>query len=177
MMMRMLEAGGMPLIADNVRIADEDNPRGYYEFEPAKQTRHDASWLRAAPGRAVKMVYRLLYDLPQDYAYRVVFMRRNLEEVLASQRTMLERQGNTDTSPHRQPVDDEQMAMLFAGELEKFERWVARQPNFSVHEANYNDLLGNPRRQAKRVNRFLGKRLDARAMARVVDASLYRNRS
>src|SRR5690242_7444054 len=89
MMMRMLEHGGIPVLTDRVRTADDDNPNGYYEFEAVKQTRKDPSWLAGREGKAVKMVYRLLYDLPADRNYRVLFMRRKLEEVLASQRTML----------------------------------------------------------------------------------------
>ena len=91
MMMRMLEQGGLPVLIDGVRTADDDNPNGYYEFEAVKQTREDASWLEGSEGKAVKMVYRLLYDLPPDRAYRVLFMTRNLDEVLASQRVMLTR--------------------------------------------------------------------------------------
>ena len=93
MMMRMLEAGGMPVITDNLRTADDDNPRGYFEFEPAKKTKDDPSWLNAAEGKAVKMIYKLLYDLPDRLEYRVLIMRRNMQEVLTSQRKMLDRMG------------------------------------------------------------------------------------
>lgn len=93
LVMQMLRAGGMTLLTDRVRPPDEDNPRGYYEFEPVKQTASDPAWLKAAQGKAVKMVFRLLVDLPPDYAYRVVLMTRKLEEVLASQRVMLARSG------------------------------------------------------------------------------------
>jgi hypothetical protein len=172
MMMRMLEAGGLPVIIDGVRQADEDNPRGYYEFEPAKRTREDASWLKTAGGRVVKMVYRLLYDLPGDYRYRVVFMRRNIEEVLASQKKMLHRSGREGGG-----IDDAQMAALFAKELEKFAAWIARQPNFSIHDVSYNDLLSEPMRHLLEIDRFLGNRLDVEAMARVVEPGLYRNRT
>src|SRR5215471_15035568 len=98
MMMRMLEMGGMPVIIDQVRQPDVDNPRGYYEFEPAKKTKTDTSWLNHAPGKAVKMVYRLLYDLPSKFTFRVLFMQRKLDEVLVSQRTLLVRQGNFDNA-------------------------------------------------------------------------------
>ena len=91
MMMQMLHAGGIPAVTDNIRLADKDNERGYYELEAVKRTKDDASWLRDAPGKAVKVIYLLLYDLPTDYTYRVIFMNRNLDEVLASQRAMLER--------------------------------------------------------------------------------------
>lgn len=93
MMMRMLEAGGLPVLVDGRRGADIDNPNGYYEFEPVKETRTDASWVEGARGRAVKMVYRLLYDVPAEFRYRVLFMRRDLGEILASQRKMLTRHG------------------------------------------------------------------------------------
>src|SRR5437868_1127771 len=104
MMMRMLEAGGMPVLTDKVRSADEDNPNGYFEFEAVKRTKQDASWLDDSGGRAVKMVYRLLYDLPVNRNYRVLFMRRNLKEVLASQREMLRRK-----DPDADAADDGQM--------------------------------------------------------------------
>jgi len=45
MMMKILEAGGIPVLADHIRSADIDNPNGYYEFEPVKSTDEDASWL------------------------------------------------------------------------------------------------------------------------------------
>src|SRR5262245_41311102 len=93
LMMQMLAAGGMAVLTDELRGPDPDNPRGYYEFEPVKRTRHDPSWLVGAPGKAVKLVHLLLYDLPAEYSYRVIFMKRRLSEVLASQRAMLDRQG------------------------------------------------------------------------------------
>ena len=93
MMMQVIEAGGIPALTDNPRARDEDNPQGYYEFEPVKQTRDDPSWVPGARGKVVKMVYRLLYDLPGDQDYRVIFMRRNIDEVLTSQKKMLQRSG------------------------------------------------------------------------------------
>ena len=38
MMMKMLEAGGMQILTDNLRTADENNPKGYYEYERVKIT-------------------------------------------------------------------------------------------------------------------------------------------
>ena len=98
MMMQMLEAGGVLVYTDNVRRADEDNQRGYFELEAVKRTKDDKAWLREASGKAVKMIYQLLYDLPPDYDYRVVFMQRDLDEVLASQRSMLERRSEKGAS-------------------------------------------------------------------------------
>src|SRR5262245_20267166 len=93
LMMQMLDRGGIPAVTDRLRAADEDNPRGYYEFEAVKRTKQDASWLPAARGRAVKLVSSLLYDLPNSEAYRVLFMQRDMDEVLESQEKMLARLG------------------------------------------------------------------------------------
>lgn len=172
MMMRMLEAGGMPVIADHERKADIDNPRGYYEFEPAKRTKQDPSWLTTANGKAVKMVYQLLYDLPAGYEYRVLFMSRKMDEVLASQRKMLERLGKAEN-----PVSDEQMARLFRAQLDKFRAWIAAQPHFQMIDVVYHELVAQPRRGATTIDAFLGGGLDVAAMCEVVEPALYRNRA
>lgn len=171
MMMRMLEAGGLPVMTDRLREADDDNPRGYYEFEPVKKTKDDSSWVQQARGKAVKMVYRLLYDLPEGYAYRVLFMRRRMEEVMASQKKMLERQGNSSD-----PISDEQMARLFRTQLEEFHRWIRGQSNFHLMEVDYNEMLENPANQVGQINAFLGSGLDVKSMCGVVEPALYRNR-
>jgi hypothetical protein len=171
MMMRMLERGGMKVLMDQNRPPDEDNPRGYYEYEAVKKTKENNEWLTGSEGCAVKMVYRLLYDLPQDRTYRVLFMRRKLEEVLASQRTMLERNGGTNDA-----ASDEQMARLFIAELSAFGKWVAQQQHIHMIDVDYNRILSEPRGELERVTSFLGVDLDVDAMVDVVDESLYRNR-
>jgi hypothetical protein len=170
MMMRMLEQGGLAVLTDHVRTPDDDNPNGYYEFEAVKQTKEDASWLAGSEGKAVKMVYRLLYDLPADRTYRVLFMRRNLDEILASQRVMLQRHGMADG------VKEEQMAALFRAEIDSFYKWVGRQSHIELIDVDYNRIVENPRREITRINEFLNGSLDEDAMAAVVDDSLYRNR-
>jgi hypothetical protein len=170
MMMRMLELGGLPVLTDQVRTPDDDNPNGYYEFEAVKQTKEDAGWLDGSEGKAVKMVYRLLYDLPADRSYKVLFMRRKLEEVLASQKVMLERHGMADG------VKEDQMAALFRAEIDAFYKWVADQSHIELIDVDYNRMQENPKGEAARVNEFLGGALNEEAMVAVVDQSLYRNR-
>jgi hypothetical protein len=172
MMMRMLDLGGMPVLIDHVRTADDDNPKGYYEFEAVKRTKEDATWLEGSAGRAVKMVYRLLYDLPKDRSYRVLFMTRKLEEVLASQRTMLNRKGSGNDS-----ISDQQMESLFRRELQLFYDWVPQQQHIEMINVDYNRIQQDPRAELRRVHEFLGRTLDVAAMASVVDATLYRNRA
>ena len=171
MMMRMLEAGGLELLSDFVRAADEDNPKGYYEYERVKQIEDDKAWLEDARGKAVKMITALLKHLPPAYRYEVVFMRRDLGEVLASQRRMLVRRGEpTETVP------DERMAELFKRHLDEVEAWVAGQPNMTVLYVEYRDVLEDAAGQARRVSEFLSCALDVGAMASIVDRSLYRQR-
>ena len=171
MMMRMLEAGGLPAITDAVRAADVDNPRGYYEFEPAKKTKEDASWLEGADGKGVKMVYQLLYDLPSDRSYRVLFMRRAIEEVLDSQRAMLSRLGRDDGG-----IPDQKMAALFRSQLSKFDAWALGQSHLTRLDVDYNRMVADPRPSAESVVEFLGGGLDVEAMVAVVEPGLYRNR-
>jgi len=99
LMMRMLDAGGVPAVTDRIRTADDDNPRGYFELEAVKRTKQDPSWLDDAPGKAVKVISQLLCELPPDRAYKVIVMRRKLGEVSAAQKTMLEGR----RSPWRSP--------------------------------------------------------------------------
>ncbi len=172
LMMAALEAGGLPVLTDGVRAADEDNPRGYYEYEPVKRTREDPSWVDLARGRAVKVVYRLLFDLPVDREYRVLFMKRRLAEVLASQDRMLERR-----SQAVEPMDLERFTRLFGAEVERARAWLAARPNFRVLEVDFNRMIGEPAPALESVSAFLGGGLDVREMARVVDPALYRQRT
>ncbi|MBL7215517.1 MAG: sulfotransferase family protein [Phycisphaerae bacterium] len=172
MMMKAIHAGGIEPIIDHVRRADEDNPKGYYEFEPAKKTKEDPSWLARTPDKVVKMVYRLLYDLPAGYDYRVVFMQRDLTEVLASQRKMLDRSGKGGSA-----IPDEKMAMLFSSELEKCDHWLAKQANFKVLYINHRDMIHHPQAQCEKINNFLDGGLNVQLMAKTVDPTLYRNRN
>ncbi len=171
LMMQMLEAGGLVPLTDLIRQPDEDNPRGYYEFEPVKQVADDSSWVPEARGKVVKMVYRLLSDLPAGYSYRVVFMRRNLEEVIASQDKMLGRQGKTDGGLTR-----EQLLQAYRRELQRMDDWLQGRPNFSVLYVDHADVLNEPDRIARELNEFLGGNLNVEGMRAVPDPSLHRQK-
>lgn len=169
LMMQMLDRGGMPVITDHIRAADPDNPRGYYEFERVKKLKEDASWIAEARGKAFKMVSQLLYELPSSEKYRIVFMERDMDEMILSQEKMLARL-NKPAAPR------DRIRRAFASHLERLREWLARQPNMAVLDVSYNDLMGRPAEQAARVAAFLGGRVDVEEMARSVDPSLYRNR-
>ena len=171
MMMKMLEAGGLPPLKDDWRRPDDDNPGGYYEFERVKKIKDDTSWLDEANGKAVKMVSRLLVYLPQDRAYKVVFMRRKTGEMLRSQRAMLERSGENSND-----VDDETMQRLFESHLEDIDHWINARPNVESLYVWYHEVLGQTEETARKVNDFLGIDLNIELMTATVDQSLYRNR-
>jgi len=171
LMMMMLEAGGIPVLTDHIRTADADNPKGYYEFERVKAIERDQAWLKEANGKAVKMISALLKHLPQDYTYRIIFMRRAMEEILASQRQMLIRRGEpTDTT------SDERIAELSNEHLQRVATWIDDQPNIDVLYVNYNKILKDPLAQARRVAEFVDMDLNVEKMTQVVDPSLYRQR-
>jgi hypothetical protein len=173
MTMKMLAAGGLELVTDEVRTADEDNPKGYFEDERIKSLGEmaDRSWLRGARGKVIKVVSPLLQHLPPDNRYRVVFMRRNLREVLASQAKMLDRRGEASETP------DEALLERYRAHLEKVMFQLRFRPNFEALYVDYRDVLQRPEEQARRINGFLGGALDVERMAEVVDPDLYRNRA
>jgi len=178
MMMRMLDAGGLPPVIDNLRTADTDNPEGYYEFERVKQLdRGDTAWLATAQGRSVKVISALLQHLPATYDYNVIFVERHMPEILASQRKMLaHRQDANLIDEDKAAVDDAQMTVLFEKHLRAIRQWMAQQPNVAVLYIHYSDLLREPTVQAAKINQFLGNSLDVEKMAAVIDPALYRNR-
>ncbi len=173
MMMRMLEAGGVDPLEDGVRTADISNPKGYFEFEPVKDleaARGDVPWLPEARGKAVKIISFLLTWLPEDFNYQVIFMQRDLDEVLASQQQMLVRRGEgADASGASREV--------FQSHLAQVERFMAVRPCFQTLYVPYREAVATPEATAVAVARFLGRPMDTAAMAKAVEASLYRNRA
>lgn len=172
MMMRLLEAGGMPLLTDNLRLANADNPGGYYEYEPVKSLKEESGWVEGARGRAVKVIYKLVYDLPPGIPYRILFLTRDLAEVVASQEKMLERNGTTAGG-----VPAEVMIQLFQSEILAFRDWVSVQPGIRLLPVDYAEMIARPEPNLRAIGEFLDRDFDIAAMARVVDPDLYRNRA
>ena len=169
-MMRMLAQGGAPILADEERTADSDNPRGYYELEAVKGTARDASWVSQAPGRVVKVISSLLPHLPAEHEYRVVMMRRKLDQVVASQRAMLAR-----IAPDADQGDDGARRAL-ADHLVEFESWLETAKHMRVLGVSYERVLSEPVPQIERIVQFLELPLDVTAMARAVEPGLQRQR-
>jgi hypothetical protein len=172
MLMQMLTAGGLTAVTDENRTADDDNPRGYFEYERVKELERDTSWLPEARGQAVKIITALLQHLPADHDYKVILVHRELSEVLASQRTMLERRG------HPSPQSgDARMADLFTTHLAKIERFVENHPTMTLCRVEHRNGLENPLSLAASLNAFIGGNLDEPAMARAIDPTLHRQKA
>lgn len=171
MMMQMLNAGGIPSLTDGLRSPDDDNPKGYYELEAVKKTKQDFSWLADAAGTSVKVVHLLLRELPLNRKYRIVFMKRHLEEVLASQAAMLERRNEKGAN-----LTPDRLAKAYQQQLDKLDQWIADQACMEVLYVAYHDVVADPNAQAVRINEFLGGQLDVDSMAAVSDSMLYRQR-
>ena len=172
MLMRMLEAGGIGAVTDRERKADEDNPLGYYELEAVKRLPESSEWIASASGRAVKVVSALVVKLPPAVPYRVLFLEREIREVLASQRRMLERRGEpTDRVP------DAEMAAMFGRHVASVLERLSARDDMRVMRVTHSDVLTDPMSAAARMEEFLGGGLDRAAMAASVDTKLWRQRS
>lgn len=172
MAMQMIQAGGVEVMTDSIRTADGDNPHGYLELERVKDLRNDKSWLDDAHGKAVKIIHLLLTQLPLDREYRVIFMRRDLREVVKSQGVMLERSGRKGAV-----ITPERLMATFESQLKSVDSWLASHANFKVLSLDHSVCLADSPRAAALINAFVGGHLDEGAMVRAVDPALYRNRA
>lgn len=169
--MKILAEGGLPVVTDHFRRADTDNPNGYFELEAVKKmSEGEVAWLAEAGGKAVKVISALLEHLPQAYFYRIIFMEREIQEILASQRKML---ANRD---EELKSNDGEVAKQFQRHLSTLRPWLARQPNMEVLYVSYNALISNPDPFCRRLIEFTGVALDLDRMLSVPDKELYRNR-
>ncbi len=173
MMMQMLEAGGIPLLTDGIRSADEDNQRGYYEYEPIKNLQADSSCFANAIGKGVKIVVPLLGCVlhRKDIPIRVVFMDRDLDEVINSQRTMLARKEKQGAA-----LLDNRLWQVFNRQLNQTRNALSAR-KVPVLYVSHSECISNPHSVAMQLNDFLGGDLDIKAIASCVDPALYRHRN
>jgi hypothetical protein len=171
-MMQMLRAGGMPILTDDVRAADPDNPRGYYEWERVKCLPQKPECLAEAEGKAVKIISQLLFALPSDHDYRIIFIERPVAEVIASQAEMIRRRGTTGAT-----VGKAALIGALRAHLAQVNAWLDRLSGARVLRIDYHAVLRQPREAAEGIQQFLDFVLDTEAMERQVDLSLYRQRA
>ncbi len=172
MMMKMLAEGGLEVLTDSIRTADEDNPNGYFELEVVKQlTEGQKDWLAGADHRLVKVISALLEHLPPEHTYKILFMERQIAEILASQKKMLARRNETST------IGDADMEAQFREHLKAIKYWLARQPNMEVMYVDYNRMMADPDAYCQKIADFVGLPLDVEKMKSVPNEQLYRNRA
>ena len=172
MMMKMLAEGGLTIVTDSQREADEDNPNGYFEVEVSKKLKDgEINWIYEAQGKAVKVISYMLEFLPNDLEYDIIFMDREIHEVLASQKKMLARRNETSS------ISDEEMDAQFRAHLKAAKYWLPRQPNMRVLYIKYNDAVNAPESICPLVAEFLAQPLNRAAMQSVPSQALYRNRA
>ena len=174
LLMQMLLAGGMDILSDGLRAADEDNPRGYFEYAPVKQLLKDSNWLREVRGKAIKIVAPLLTALPRDLPCRVVLVERDLDEVLDSQDRMLLHHDQSAVTPpeRRRALKDEYLRIL-----DRVKSMLTERPLTRLLVLDHAAAIANPPRVAEQLSDFLGGGLDAARMVSAVDPVLHRNRS
>jgi len=170
-MMQMLVAGGMTPLSDGERRADEDNPRGYLEWERIKQLPKEPGCIAEAEGKVVKVISQLLRSLPAGHDYRIIFVERPLPEVLASQDQMLRRRGT-----YKKGADPAIISAAFEKHLRDVYAWMDGKSYVKALRVAYHDALHDPRGVGEKVAEFLGIGLNIDAMVQQVDGSLYRNR-
>jgi predicted AlkP superfamily phosphohydrolase/phosphomutase/tetratricopeptide (TPR) repeat protein len=168
MMMQMLEAGGIEIFTDSVRTPDENNPKGYLEHNIVKTIKNNKTWLPQAEGKAVKIIAQLLQYLPAGYKYKIIFMLRDMNEVLTSQQKMLGK--NQDVLPLH-------LAGAFQKTLDQVKTWSSQQVNVDLLYLNYSDVIDNPDEAAENINTFLKMQLDTENMASSILPELYRNKN
>lgn len=172
LMMQMMAAGGMPVLTDGRRSADDNNPRGYFELESVKSLSRNQDVLAQAEGKVVKVISSLLPNLPKQFEYRIIFMCRPLEEVVSSQNRMLERLGKEVPATPTASV-----IAAFEEHLRKIRSWLNQQHNIAVLYVDYPAVLQAPEEQTARICAFLGRELDSAAMIRQIERSLHREKS
>ena len=172
LMMQMLAAGGMPILSDSERQAEVDNPRGYLEWERIKQLPKDPACIAEAEGKVVKVISRLLLSLPEGHEYRVIFMQRPLPEVLASQEVMLRNRGTAKPG-----TDNSVIAAAFERHLLEVHAWLDHKDYVKTLRVPYHEALRDAEGIGQKLSDFLEIGLNLEALARQVDATLYRNRS
>jgi LPS sulfotransferase NodH len=172
MMMKMLAEGGVSIVTDEIRNADEDNPNGYFEYEPIKQLASGQNaWPSETNGKAVKIISALLEHLPPGSRYKIIFMEREIKEILASQKKMLARRNE------KSDISDLEMEERFHKHLAAVKYWLARQPNIETLYVEYSRLVSSPAEYCQQIAEFIGVPVDVTKMRSVPDQHLYRNRA
>jgi len=170
LMMNMLSVGGIPVFIDGKRLSDDSNPNGYFEFDKVKYLKNDASWIPQVRGKAIKIISNLLEYLPENERYKIIFIERDINEIIASQESMLKRFGKSQ-------VNNAELKKSFIKHLNYIKPYLDNGPNIDVTYLNYRRIIDNPEYAVNNIFYFLGiHHINKKLMEQVVDPSLYREK-
>ena len=172
LMMQLLQAAGIPLLTDDHRPPDENNPKGYFEFKAVKSLSTDASWLPLAKGKAVKIISHLLVHLPDHFQYKIIFMNRDLKEIIRSQNKMLDRFGKA-----KGKLSEAQLAERYALHLHQIHQWLKQRSNISFTDISFNHLIQSPKNEWPKVQGLLNLTVSSQQVLRVIEPKLYRTKN
>lgn len=170
MMMQMLAAGEIPVAYTDSRKADMHNPRGYFELEGGKiinSLMKGIFPMEMYKGKFIKITAYGLSYLPTECTYKIIYMERNLEEVLDSMEKM------------SQIIDQnrEETKQSFMKLNEKVKKEITSKNNIAVLFVNYNEMLKDPQPNIEKICQFIGPyEYNREKMISVVDTHLYRQR-
>jgi hypothetical protein len=167
LMMQIVDKAGIEVLSDGKRESDISNPEGYFELEAVKKIVTNNSFLKEAVGKAVKIVAPLPLFIDQTLSYKVIFMKRSIDEVLKSQEIML----NKDQQSER-----EKFATIFSSHIDKTQRFFTDK-NIPFLEVNYEQLIQYPEEEIERLVDFLEIEANKEMMLSAIKPELYRNRN
>jgi predicted AlkP superfamily phosphohydrolase/phosphomutase/tetratricopeptide (TPR) repeat protein len=173
LMMQILKKAGYSILTDNKRNADINNPKGYFEYEQVKKLTQDNSWLDQARGKAVKIVSHLLFQLPDNFNYKIIFMNRDMKEIIHSQQKMISEMNGTKPN-NAYPAH---LEIAFRKNLDRVNKWEDLKSNVEIQYINYNLLIADPAKELLKISTFLDKKMDISNLKKVIDVNLYRSKT
>ena len=171
LMMQILQSLQIKLFTDNHRSADESNPKGYFEHQWVKTIEKDNSWLTDVKGKAIKIVSPLIKYLPVDLNYKIIFMNRDLDEIIQSQERML-----TENNKKDDATNSEELKQIFLKDLKQSKDWIHTQLHSEVLEILHSKLLKNPETELEKIKSFLKIDINTTLILKVIDKNLYRSK-
>jgi hypothetical protein len=169
MMMQILHAGGLTIAFDNLRLPDENNPKGYYELEGGKiinKLMNGSFSFDKHKGEFVKITAYGLKYLSQGN-YKIIYMERNIEEILDSMEKMAEIKGENRPETQKSFLKLNQMSKNF----------IANRDDIEVLYVNYNEMISNPEQSIRIIASFLNlSDVNLDKMTQSIDKKLYRQR-
>lgn len=176
LLMQMLGAGGIPLLYDSERLPDKYNPYGYYEYQPIKGLTEtsDISWLQSYKGYTVKIISPILIKLTIHFPAKIILMKRDLKEVIASQQKMAHEKEHLNSSFFS--CDKNQLILIFEKHIKQTIEFIRHNPNLKLLVINFSEIFSNSEFIIDSINEFLDENLDKNKMRSVIKPELYRNR-